>query len=324
MRYSFMLLVLAGCAQFDREDQIQDLRILGARTEPAEIMYSPLLLMGAEAPFEVPVHVEVYAFDPRGGLVTTTLGFETDDGTQIDNFASNTFTTSAAEEPAGAIEGLSFETVFTADHLRAAVAAPSLFPSTPKITVDVENPEQSEIRSESAFKRLPLNVDLGDPNLPAQLKQAMTEPLGITLCDQAPAELIEGIADCYAPRAANVNPNLVGIDVDGVRYDPTKPIQVEAGQVLDVVPVVEDVEMYQVMIRDPQTSVIHVENKRENISCNWYATSGDPSDAQTTSDDLSITWTLPESPPNARDALVVVVLDQRGGTTVSRIDVEYR
>ena len=68
----------AGCVDFDIEEQFIDTRILAMRTEPAEIMFSPLFLLPASQRPPIPiapidVDVEVYAFDRRGGDVTMRL-----------------------------------------------------------------------------------------------------------------------------------------------------------------------------------------------------------------------------------------------------------
>ena len=68
---------LARCAKFDREDRITDLRVLAVRTEPAEVLYSPIYLLPASErpPAPLPstdIDIEVFAFEPRGGLVRGT------------------------------------------------------------------------------------------------------------------------------------------------------------------------------------------------------------------------------------------------------------
>ena len=65
---------LGGCQSctFDEEEKLEDIRILGMRTEPAEIIYSGLYILrgpGEEIPFlplpTYEVEVDVYAYDPR-------------------------------------------------------------------------------------------------------------------------------------------------------------------------------------------------------------------------------------------------------------------
>lgn len=78
----------SGCADFDRQDRVEDTRILGIRTEPAEVKFSPLYSLlppnqrppgfGLPAPGEI--EVEAYAFDPRGGDLVTTMQFCPDNG----------------------------------------------------------------------------------------------------------------------------------------------------------------------------------------------------------------------------------------------------
>src|SRR5947209_1333909 len=64
--------VATACTNFDREDQIKDLRVLGAATTPAEIYYDATVPGGA--PFTpVEVSLDVFAFDPRGGTAKTSV-----------------------------------------------------------------------------------------------------------------------------------------------------------------------------------------------------------------------------------------------------------
>jgi hypothetical protein len=71
-----LLATAAGCADFDLQERIEDLRILGVRAEPAEVQYAAAhVLFGPEQrppvfpTTNLDIDVEVLAFDPRGGPI---------------------------------------------------------------------------------------------------------------------------------------------------------------------------------------------------------------------------------------------------------------
>ncbi len=386
----------AGCVDFDIEEQFIDTRILAMRTEPAEIMFSPLFLLPASQRPPIPiapidVDVEVYAFDRRGGDVTMRLQMCPEgagdqscrlyDKTFDEDFArlvepaksevaallSPVETQAAvddAQQPVGRITPTTATYTITSGAIdffqpknSAGVNTPSIFPLLPRFAVELENTTQkeagAEVFKERAFKRLPLSIDLADPALPASFRNTLANNLGITLCDaplpgpdEVADDVFEGPATCLAPRGPNVNPAVIGFRLESTT-DELKLTQgmlegepdlrfnglmrVSPGASISVTPMWAPgaVERYQVISFDIDTSLITVQNRVEDMACNWYASRGLPSAGLTslefTDERLGVVWNLPpDAVSGERDTLVLVVLDQRGGTTVVPITVEYR
>jgi hypothetical protein len=73
------LLMSTSCVNFEQVERVLDVRVLGMRTEPAEVLFSPFFLTPPEQrPAFLPlptteVTTEFYAIDPRGGRITTTI-----------------------------------------------------------------------------------------------------------------------------------------------------------------------------------------------------------------------------------------------------------
>ena len=89
------------------------------------------------------------------------------------------------------------------------------------------------------------------------------------------------------------------------------------------------IEHYQVISFDIADSKLIILNRIEDIACNWYATGGKVSSGLTSlqfnNERLGILWDLPtDVEVGERDSLLLVVLDQRGGTAVGEITVEYK
>jgi hypothetical protein len=89
------------------------------------------------------------------------------------------------------------------------------------------------------------------------------------------------------------------------------------------------VERYQVLSFDIEASRITILNRVEDLACNWYSTRGPTSNTLTslqfTRERLGVLWQLPaDAVSGERDSLVLVVLDQRGGTAVAEVTVTYR
>ncbi len=381
-----------ACLDFPREDRIEDTRILAITTTPAEILYSPLLgLLKPEDRVSVPlptfdVEVDVFAYDPRGGRVTTTTQF-CPEGVRVrgtgdptcNRVDPNVFVTAEPEAvrdevaavylprttttdidltqtPAGRVPGTGQSYAFTPAVLDSIIANdddgnPQLnfFPLTPRFVAKVVNEDQGDVSSERAFKRLPLSPDLASPDLPADFRDAVADGLGIRLCD-APVppddvEFIEGDAECLFSRGANVNPDLVGFDVvedgevltdvytfaDTAMVGRESILRADRGAVLAIEPVFRagTVERYQVIGFDVELSKILLLNRVEDIALSWFSTGGEVSNGLTAvqqSHTLGVTWALPTDTRESgdRDTLVVVVQDQRGGTTVGTITVVYR
>jgi len=234
---------------------------------------------------------------------------------------------------------------------------PSIFPLLPRFAFEVENRTQKdageEVFQERAFKRLPLSIDLADPSLPLSFRNTLANNLGITLCDgpipddtEVPDDEFEGTAACLHPRGPNVNPELIGFRLESttdaseltqgtLEGEPDlrngSLIRVSPDASIAVTPMWAPgaVERYQVISFDVDTSAVTVLNRVEDMACNWYASRGLPSSALTslefTDERLGVVWNFPvDAESGERDSLVLVVQDQRGGTTVFTVNVEYR
>ncbi len=391
----------AGCVDFDLEEQIEDTRVLAIKTEPAEILFSPLYLSPPEQrpPFPLPtteVDVEVFAFDPRGGRVVSSMqmcpegagdascrlydkDFDSDFARLVEPARSEVeglLEPVVADEviavdatPVGRIGPSTFRYTITpgaVDFFQPKDAngqnVPSIFPITPRFAVNVENltarDDGAEVFKERAFKRLPLTLDLTDPSLPQEFLGDLARGLGIALCDGPLPEpidqdgdgvddvFVEGEVDCLHPRVANVNPGFKGFRFESAAVveeftagmlagEPDlglgSLLRVSPGGRIAITPVWDDdvVERYQVISFDIEASRLIILNRVEDIACSWYSTRGTVSSGLTSlqfnNDRLGITWDLPtDVAAGDRDSLVLVVLDQRGGTAVGEITVEYR
>ncbi len=234
---------------------------------------------------------------------------------------------------------------------------PSIFPVLPRIAVEIENQslkaEGADVFSERGFKRLPLTMDLGDESLGPDFIASLSAGLGVTICDgpvPGPDEVadvdFEGVADCLSPRAANENPPLLGFRLESTDvgdelsegYLEGEPdlglrslVRASSGGTIALTPVwgPNASERYQILSFDINTSEIIVVNRVEDLAATWYSTRGNLSatltSLQFTNDRLGVVWQLPgDVEPGETDTLVLVVLDQRGGTTVAELNVVYR
>ena len=238
---------------------------------------------------------------------------------------------------------------------------PSIFPLLPRFAVQVNNVDAEEageaVFKERAFKRLPLGLDLTDPTLPASFLQDLSRAVGVSLCDgnfPDPVDAdgdgvddvyVEGNADCLFPRVANNNPGLKGLRFESSKVPEEftqgmlegdvdvglgSVLRVKAGGQVALTPVWDAgvVERYQVISFDIEKSELVILNRVEDMACSWYATHGSVSAGLTSlqfnDDRLGVLWTLPtEIESGQRDSLVLVVLDQRGGTAVAEVTVVY-
>lgn len=381
-------LALGACTDFDREDRIEDMRVLAVRMDPPEILYSPLFLTpAAERPpgFPLPtvdVNLEVFAFDPRGGTVRTRVQLCPDDA---GDSSCRLYDPSAdlAAEPAAAraeLEALLDPVVRESDiaadatpvgrvlpasttwHITPSVMdffidddsrgnpIPSIFPLLPRVVVEAENlsiTEAGEVKKERAFKRLPIAIDLTSPDLPPTVAADLAAGLGITLCAEPIADeefALQGRAECLERRLPNHNPGLLGFKIEPDPEELTEGylsgvapdlgvgslLRADPGASIAITPVFtpDASEQYQVVSFDIEASQIILLNRVEDLACTWYSTRGNVSDSMTAlqqGDALGVSWQLPfEAQAGERDSLVLVVLDQRGGTAVAEITVEYR
>lgn len=387
---SLPLLASAGCANFDREDRIEDLRVLAVTTEPAEILYHPLygLLPPSDRPpvLTLPsydVDVEVFAYDPRGGRIVSStqlcpasegacLNFDPSEALRgepesaaAELLAIHEARTAEVElppaderaDPSGRVPSLRYRFTLTpavVDSLIPNTASgqpvPSFFAELPRIGVDVQNLSATEVTRESAYKRLPVQIDVAHPDLPGGFLETFGQILGVRYCDAVipDDEFEEGRTDCVEPRGPNRNPDLLGFDLDdddelaaledeGIRFAETSDLgrssllRVPRGGRVNLTPVFPpgDRQHYQILGFEVDSQQLFVENRWEDYVVSWYTTRGDVSDPLTElqlGDRLGVTWQLPFANVESgeRDTLVAVVRDQRGGTTVGQVVVEYR
>ena len=256
----FAAAMVSACSGFDREDRIEDLRILAVRADPPEILYSPLYALTTPEtrapglPLQgVEMELEVYAFEPRGGLVRTQVNLcPAGEGACIDFDTDSILSdkTSAAQEelkavylpplieneplpqesdPSGRIPSLKWQLSFTPAVIDSLVPKTedglptlSFFPVFPRLAVDIESPSHEDVARETAFKRISTGVDLWDPSLPPDFRAGIANGLGIQLCDASvpDADFVEGPASCLEPKVPNRNPTLLGFYLSGEDDDP--------------------------------------------------------------------------------------------------------
>lgn len=400
MRSLLVLALLAGgCTNFDREDRIEDIRVLAIKTEPPEILYSPLHLTApaTRPPFlplaPIDVNVEVFAYDPRGGRTSTSVQlcpagagdstcrlYDQEADLLLEPPANRDEIRAllepqvfqadvAADAPAGrlqpfAAEGTSFGWTLSPAIIDFFIPdsdgnpVPSIFPLLPRIVVQAENLdlEAPAVLKERAFKRIPVALDLTSPDLPADVVADLAAGLGISLCTAPIPDSIwnqQGRADCLEARRPNKNPVLAGFHLDAtpealalnvgtltsvdLSVDLAPPdiiLEQAPGDVLHLTPLFtgdleapNSVERYQVISFDIEASQIIILNRIEDLALSWYSTRGEVSDTLTAEqfgDVLGVSWTLPsEAVAGEQDTIVVVILDQRGGTAVGEITVRY-
>lgn len=216
-----VIFAASACVDFDREDQITDLRVLAVQATPPELLYSPLVVFGpADAPGAAfDVGLDVVAADPRGGTLKFSLRLCREDAADetCDDVSDDDVDALVASLPEGDrdaarkalapppqsiavdLDGSRGSTVgLTRAHfdvsipqslLRALLPTgpdgnPSiaLTPALPRFVVVVENPEQTGIVSETAIKRLPLTLNTADPSLPAAAIAPLLTAFGVTAC----------------------------------------------------------------------------------------------------------------------------------------------
>ncbi|MCP4499665.1 MAG: hypothetical protein GY822_06835 [Deltaproteobacteria bacterium] len=236
-----LLPLCTGCADFDRQDRIEDTRILAVRTEPAEVKFSPLYSLlppserppGFRLPSPGPMEVTVYAYDPRGGQITTTTQMcppNAPDRSCLNDYEPEDFLAQYSDEqrevldtlyvPSKTDQTLSFEEValdptgrlknlgFSFDINDVVIDSIvqgnlSVFPVYPKIVVEVQNqlplidPDNPKVfegaSKERAYKRIPVSMDLADPSLPEDIRAALFGFLGFPACENTIEE--DGIVD---------------------------------------------------------------------------------------------------------------------------------
>lgn len=403
MRPAFLFVLIFGfigassCTDFDREDRIEDMRVLAIKTEPAEILYSPFhLTAAATRPPILPlptttVDIEVFAYDPRGGRTKMSLQLcpegagdatcrlydreldllEEPEGVRDELRALLEPQVTESEidletNPLGRVAPNEVTWQFTPAVIDFFIPdvdgtpVPSIFPVLPRVVAISENLDQQapNVVKERAFKRIPVALDLTSADLPPEVVDDLAAGLGIALCSEPipDAEFeLQGRASCLQPRLPNNNPVLTGwfpqdgslgeelregtltrADLEGEEILDGDVIEIEAepGAVVQITPVFDEsgsapnsVEKYQVISFDIEANKIIILNRVEDLACTWYSTRGEVSQTLTAeqfTNALGVTWTLPtDAEPGQTDVLVMVVLDQRGGTAVGEISVKY-
>jgi hypothetical protein len=213
---------LAACPNFDRSDRVQDMRVLAMKTEPAEILFSPLFLTppsqrppGLPLP-SVDVNVEVFAFDPRGGHTTTSFqlcpDFATDSTCRLYDPTQDIAKAPAdarpdikqaltpqvfhdqispTATPIGLVQPSTTKFEFNSHIIDFLLPKDSngnpqasIFPILPRVVVQAQNDDAKSpaVIKERAFKRIPLSLDLTSPDLPPDVVQNLANGLGIKLC----------------------------------------------------------------------------------------------------------------------------------------------
>ncbi len=266
-----------GCADFDRQDRIEDTRILAIRTDPPEVKFSPLysLLPADQRPpgFALPapgeIEVEAFAFDPRGGELTTTMQFCPDnagDASCLEGWDP----TSRYEDLEGAVRD-SVEALYTVQERdvsldeEAIAASPqgrlpdarytfdfdtaaldevvrgrlSIFALTPRFVFQVDNRtviNADGASRERAFKRIPFGIDFADPTFPAEIRDTVLTGIGTKLCEPGEGvdaeDFKEETVDCLAALPPNQNPVLVGFNL----FDSPLQSGVRTGDTADILP----------------------------------------------------------------------------------------
>jgi len=227
------LVAVTGCADFDRQDHIEDTRVLAVRTEPAEVKFSPLYSLlppsdrppFLQLPAPGPMTVEVFAYDPRGGLIRTSTQMcppNAPDSSCLNNYEPEDFLQDftdeqrevlddlyvpheqeqtvtdemVVEDPAGRLRNVGFTFDFNSTVIDSIVQGDlPVFPIYPRVVVEAENlrplPGKDPVETfdgafkERAFKRIPVSMDFEDPSLPVELRTVLYDILGFPACEQS-------------------------------------------------------------------------------------------------------------------------------------------
>ena len=258
MKYAILcgLFIFSGCqgCSFDQVTELKDIRILGMRTEPAEIIYSGLYILrgpGEEIPFvtlpEYEMDVEVFAFDPRGGLLTSTMQLcplDADTSCReydpVEDLAdvgdderasleaaylpierSERIEFPTTDRPSGQLMDMHYHYDFDVPVMDSIMYDDdgnlnlSPFSLLPRFVMDLTNEERGDVSQERAYKRVPITLNYNDPDLPVELRDAILSGLGITVCEEGVdrSTFEESITDCWLDRGPNQNPAFIGFNL---------------------------------------------------------------------------------------------------------------
>ncbi|MBN2361520.1 MAG: hypothetical protein JXR83_18860 [Deltaproteobacteria bacterium] len=361
----------SGCIDLDSKPEIKDLRILGLRLDPPEIMYSPILAMPAaqRPPVELPptvLEASLLAVDPRSSEplpftyhVCPVDDFEMCINYQLPDVFENERDPDALRislarlvnrraallapgDNTGGIGGplgrLNFDlraTEYILPHLPDGTAI-AVFQQFARLIVRAENQGVAE----TAYRRIPLNLDL---RIFAQLPDAarqFSEYLGITICTAEQSQAHD--PSCLQIREPNRNPTIEEFrftrGIDYPKYDDKGddtrevgevvggPIPVAPGAEITLWPVMArgDVEPYQVFEVDIEQKKIKLTNYVEEMAVSWYATRDlpiPPLTALSIEQHLGATYLYPSLNPPERVRIYAVVRDQRGGVAWGSVEL---
>ncbi len=230
----------SGCIDLEVKHEIKDLRILGVRLDPPEIVYSPFLAFPAaqRPPIPVPpveVRATILAADPRAEEPVTFVTHlcPESNNSACRNYEIPEFSEEQEHDPAQLRQVLEDFTT-----LRAATIAPQdgllvgslgsfavperaveyilphgpdgaasiLFEDYARVIVEAEHLAVREV----AFRRLPFNANFDFSTLPPPLDQQLadqfSEFLGVSICDAQQNQ--EEKPDCLKSRVTNRNPTI--------------------------------------------------------------------------------------------------------------------
>jgi len=365
------LIASASCIDLDSKGEIKDLRILALRLDPPEILYSPILVLPASQrpPVELPpaiLDASLLAVDPRSSepLPFTYHVCPVDDFELCINYkvpdefenerdpeqlkaslrrlVNRRASLLAPIDNSGGIAGplgrLNFDlraTEYILPHLPDGTTI-AVFQQFARLYVRGEN----QGIAETAYRRIPLNLDLRIFAQLPETAQQFSDFLGVTICNAAQSQAHD--PSCLQIREPNRNPVIEefrfsrgveiptyddnGDDTREVGEVVTGPVPVAPGADIFLWPVLArgDTEPYQVFEVDIQAKKIKLTNYVEEMAVSWYATRDEPAITLSVISferSLGTTYTYPSTNPPDQVRLYAVVRDQRGGVAWGSVEL---
>lgn len=114
----------------------------------------------------------------------------------------------------------------------------------------------------------------------------------------------------------NQNPSVIDIQIDTVSYAPEETFLAKAGETYEITPILSEDSVEEYEYINPQGEV---EVRQEEPYCTWYLEGGDFDQYFSLLPYLSVGWTAP--PEEHEGTIVVVVRDRRGGMNWRTINV---
>jgi hypothetical protein len=330
------LAAAGGCGNLDNVTTVKDLRVLGARSDPAGFLVpldDPSSLGDTQAT------VTALVVDPKGNAATLTFGGQAcPDDIDTITAASGKQTTlcppSIAQDlPNGSATPAAPSTIeyhpttvlqIPATELELAFAPPT--PAMPVVPAAVQYDRDFGIDA-----IVDLNFALGIETA-SLIKRVVYWP-------ELPAALLPAGTSCPIPQVVNQNPTLTTVDffrhrVEGEPQDPwtdaAPALSLAAGDALYVQPTYDpaSAEFYFLRVNNAATGMVETQCRHELLTFQFYATAGTFSPAERASD-LSPLFTSEDgkvhtdsqwNPPAAADlpadgkvTIWVVVHDERAG-----------